>query len=120
MNDKEVFEYNNEEEAEIAQIQALFTNQNAVDNVRKQLAKQAELPSEEFCLECGEDIPQARRASARCAALYLLSDQVGEIQSQLSTAWWALRVVADSHILSGSWPSNHSGPRFSAVSQLCL
>jgi len=61
MNDKEVFEYNNEEEAEIAQIQALFTNQTAVDNVRKQLAKQAELPSEEFCLECGEDIPQARR-----------------------------------------------------------
>lgn len=61
MNDKEVFEYNNEEEAEIAQIQALFTNQNAVDNVRKQLAKQAELPSEEFCVECGEDIPEARR-----------------------------------------------------------
>lgn len=61
MNDKEVFEYNNEEEAEIAQIQALFTNQNAVDAVRSQLAKQAELPSEEFCVECGEDIPEARR-----------------------------------------------------------
>ncbi len=61
MNENEKFEYNNEEEAEIAQIQALFTNQNAVDNVRKQLAKQAELPSAECCVECGEDIPQARR-----------------------------------------------------------
>lgn len=61
MNDKEVFEYNNEEEAEIAQIQALFTNQTAVNNVRNQLAKQAEQPSAEFCEECGEDIPEARR-----------------------------------------------------------
>ena len=61
MNDKEVFEYNNEEEAEIAQIQALFTYQTAVINVRNQLAKQAEQPSAEFCEECGEDIPEARR-----------------------------------------------------------
>jgi|LauGreDrversion4_2_1035121.scaffolds.fasta_scaffold222810_3 phage/conjugal plasmid C-4 type zinc finger TraR family protein len=61
MNDKEVFEYNNEEEAEVAQIQALFANQNAVDNVRKQLAKQAELPSAECCEDCGEDIPEQRR-----------------------------------------------------------
>ncbi len=61
MNENEKFEYNNEEEAEIAQIQALFTNQNAVDNVRKQLAKQAEQPSAEFCEECGEDIPEMRR-----------------------------------------------------------
>ncbi len=61
MNDNEKFEYNNEEEAEIAQIQALFTNQNAVDLVRSQLAKQASQPSAEFCEECGEDIPEARR-----------------------------------------------------------
>jgi phage/conjugal plasmid C-4 type zinc finger TraR family protein len=58
---QEVFEYNNEEEAEIAQIQALFTNQNAVDAVRNQLAKQAEMPSAESCIECGEDIPEQRR-----------------------------------------------------------
>lgn len=57
----ETFEYNNEEEAEIAQIQNLFSNQNAIANVRNQLAKQAEQPSAEFCEECGEDIPEARR-----------------------------------------------------------
>ena len=61
MNDKEVFEYNNEEEAEIAQIQALFTNQNAVDAVRNQLAEQRNRPSAEECEECGEDIPKARQ-----------------------------------------------------------
>lgn len=61
MNDKEVFEYNNEEEAEMAQIQSILTNQSAVDKVRAAMAKQAERPSEEFCIECGEDIPEARR-----------------------------------------------------------
>ena len=58
---QETFEYNNEEEAEIAQIQNLFSNQNAIDTVRRQIAKQAELPSAEFCIECGEEIPEARR-----------------------------------------------------------
>ena len=58
---QETFEYNNEEEAEIAQIQNLFINQNAIDAVRNQMAKQAEQPSEEFCVECGEEIPEARR-----------------------------------------------------------
>ena len=57
----ETFEYNNEEEAEIAQIQNLFSNQNAIANERNQLAKQAEQPSAEFCEECGDEIPEARR-----------------------------------------------------------
>ena len=57
----DVFEFNNEEEAEVAQINNLISNQNAVDLVRSQLAKQAEKPSAEFCEECGEDIPEARR-----------------------------------------------------------
>lgn len=61
MNDKEVFEYNNEEEAEIAQIQSLFTNQNAVDNVRRRLAEQSRQASAEECEECGDTIPKARR-----------------------------------------------------------
>ncbi len=55
------FEPNNEEEAEVAQINSLISNQNAVDLVRSQLAKQAEKPSAEFCEECGEDIPEMRR-----------------------------------------------------------
>ena len=61
MNDLEKIEYNNEEEAEVAQINSLISNQNAVDQVRHQLAKQAAQPSAEFCEECGEDIPQLRR-----------------------------------------------------------
>lgn len=61
MNDIEKFEYNNEEEAEIAQIQALFTNQNAVAEVRRQLEAQRNRPSSEECEECGEDIPKARQ-----------------------------------------------------------
>ena len=61
MSDLDHIEYNNEEEAEVAQINSLISNQNAVDAVRNQLAKQAEKPSAEFCEECGEDIPELRR-----------------------------------------------------------
>ena len=63
MNDKEVFEYNNEEEAEMAQLHSIHLNMNAVDKVRAAMAKQAELPSEEFCIECGDEIPEARRVA---------------------------------------------------------
>lgn len=55
------FVYNNEEEAEMGQIHALHLNMNAIANVQKKLAKQAAQPSAEFCEDCGEDIPQARR-----------------------------------------------------------
>lgn len=61
MNDKDVFEYNNEEEAEMAQIQSIITNQSAVDKVRAAMAKQAERESAEFCEECGDEIPLQRR-----------------------------------------------------------
>ena len=61
MSDLDHIEYNNEEEAEVAQINSLISNQNAVDAVRNQLAKQAAQPSAEFCEECGEDIPEMRR-----------------------------------------------------------
>lgn len=61
MNEKPVFEYNNEEEAEIAQIQSLFTNQNAVDQVRNRLAQQSLRASAEYCEQCGDDIPPARQ-----------------------------------------------------------
>ena len=58
---QDVFEYNNEEEAEVAQINSLISNQNAISAVQAQLAKQRLQPSAEFCEECGEDIPEARR-----------------------------------------------------------
>jgi phage/conjugal plasmid C-4 type zinc finger TraR family protein len=62
MNDDiEKIEFNNEEEAEVAQINALIMNDNAVHKVRDALAKQALEPSLEECEECGDEIPEARR-----------------------------------------------------------
>ena len=61
MNDKDYTEYDNQEEAEIAQIANLNANTAAINAARRQLAKQAEQPSAEECEDCGEDIPKARR-----------------------------------------------------------
>lgn len=61
MNDLENFEYNNEEEAEMAQLHSIHLHMNAVAEVRKQLEAQRAIPSAEFCEECGVDIPLARR-----------------------------------------------------------
>ena len=60
MSDLE-FEYNNEEEAEMAQLHSIHIHMNAVANVRDAMAKQAERESAEFCEECGDDIPEERR-----------------------------------------------------------
>lgn len=61
MNDQNTFEYNNEEEVEMAQLHSIHIHMNAVAEVQKKLAKQAEQPSLEHCEECGEEIPEARR-----------------------------------------------------------
>jgi phage/conjugal plasmid C-4 type zinc finger TraR family protein len=55
------FEFNNEEEAEIAQINNLQSNAMAVDNVRRALEAQRLRPSNSECEECGESIPEARQ-----------------------------------------------------------
>jgi phage/conjugal plasmid C-4 type zinc finger TraR family protein len=56
-------EIDNQEETEIAQINNLQRNQQAISGIRQQLEKQRLKPSAEFCEECGEDIPQARRTA---------------------------------------------------------
>ena len=61
MNDKDYTEYDNQEEAEIAQIANLNANANAVNAIRRQLAAQAAQPSAELCEDCGESIPEQRR-----------------------------------------------------------
>lgn len=61
MNDLENHEYNNEEEAEMAQLHSIHVNMNAIAKVREAVAKQAEQESAEFCEECGEEIPEERR-----------------------------------------------------------
>lgn len=60
MSDLE-FEYNNEEEAEMAQLHSIHLHMNAVAKVRDAMAKQAERESAEFCEECGDEIPEERR-----------------------------------------------------------
>ena len=65
MKDLDQFEYNNEEEAEMAQIHSLHINMNAVAEVQKKLADQRSRPSLEECLECGETIPLARREAIK-------------------------------------------------------
>ena len=48
-------------EEEFGQLHAIHNNMNAIANVRRQLAKQAQEPSAEECEECGDEIPEARR-----------------------------------------------------------
>ncbi len=69
MIDQNTFEYNNEEEAEIAQIQNLFSNQNAISAVQQKLAEQRKQESLEECEACGEEIPQARREAIKGVTL---------------------------------------------------
>ena len=61
MNEKDEFEYNNEEEAEMAQLHSIHLNMNAVADVRRALEKQAAQPSLEECEDCGEEIPKERQ-----------------------------------------------------------
>lgn len=61
MSDINSFEYNNEEESEMAQLHSIHLHMNAVAEVQKKLAKQKSMPSAEFCEDCGTDIPQLRR-----------------------------------------------------------
>ncbi len=61
MRDIENFEYNNEEEAEMAQLHSIHLHMNAIAEVQKKLAKQRQQESLSECEECGEEIPKARQ-----------------------------------------------------------
>ena len=65
MNANELPEYNNEEEAEVAQILSITQSLAAVNRVQEALAKQRMLPSLEECEDCGEEIPEQRRTLVR-------------------------------------------------------
>jgi len=57
------FQYSNESEEDMGQLHAIHNNMNHIADVNRQLAEQAKKPSEKECLECGEEIPEARRIS---------------------------------------------------------
>jgi phage/conjugal plasmid C-4 type zinc finger TraR family protein len=59
------FQYNNEEEAEMAQLHAIHIHMNAVKDVQRALEAQALIPSETECIECGDEIPEVRRTAIK-------------------------------------------------------
>ena len=61
MNDKDDYQYNNEEEAEMAQLHSIHLHMNAISDVQRKLAQQRSKPSLTHCDECGDEIPQQRR-----------------------------------------------------------
>lgn len=61
MND--TFEYNNEEEAEMAQLHSIHLHMDAVAKHRASMEKQRAQESLEECMDCGEEIPEQRRTA---------------------------------------------------------
>lgn len=61
MNTNDQPEYNNEEEAEIAQIIAIQTASAAVNRVQAAVQQQRLQPNLLDCEDCGEEIPEQRR-----------------------------------------------------------
>ena len=60
-SDNHNYSYDNLEESEMGQLHAMHLSLNAVAGVRAKLAKQAMQPSLIECVECDEEIPEARR-----------------------------------------------------------
>jgi phage/conjugal plasmid C-4 type zinc finger TraR family protein len=65
VNDENTFESGVNEEQELAQLNSLISNQQAIGKVQEALAKQRSQPSLSECEDCGEDIPEARRMAQR-------------------------------------------------------
>ena len=78
MNDVNDFEYNNEEEAEMAQLHSIHLHMNAVAEVQKKLAKQRQQESLSECEECGEDIPLARQIAVPGVRLCIHCKEISE------------------------------------------
>ena len=57
------FVYNNEEESDMGQLHAIHNNLNHIADVRRRLEAQARKPSMLNCIDCGEEIPKARRVA---------------------------------------------------------
>ena len=78
MSNNDEFIYNNEEEAEMAQLHSLHIHMNAIGDVQRKLAEQASKPSAEFCEECGDEIPEARRSAIPGVQLCVYCQELAE------------------------------------------
>jgi RNA polymerase-binding transcription factor DksA len=65
MSDLNQFEYNNEEEAEVAQILSLQYAAVGIQKIQEESAKRALQPSLEECETCGDTIPEGRRLAIK-------------------------------------------------------
>jgi len=71
-------EPNNEEEAEIAQIAALFEAEARVREHRARMAEQSQTPSRTECAECEEPISQERQRAVPGVQLCIACAQMRE------------------------------------------
>lgn len=78
-----VFEPNNEEEAEIAQISTLFETEHLVREARARIAQQAQQPSAENCVECDEPISTKRQRAVPGVQLCFECAQLQERRRRL-------------------------------------
>ena len=73
-----IFEYNNEEEAEVAQILSLQLHIKGVNAIQEKLAEQRKFESLEECAECGDEIPEARRKAIQGVQLCIYCQELEE------------------------------------------
>jgi phage/conjugal plasmid C-4 type zinc finger TraR family protein len=66
------------EEQEVAQLNSIISNQNAVSSVQKKLAEQRKFESLMECAECGEEIPEARRQAIKGCTMCIHCQQLEE------------------------------------------
>ena len=75
-----VYEPNNEEEAEIAQLSTLFETEHLVRQARARIDQERSRPSRQDCAECGEPIPTARQQSVPGVQLCIECAQLRELK----------------------------------------
>jgi phage/conjugal plasmid C-4 type zinc finger TraR family protein len=75
MSDINDFEYNNEEEAEMAQLQSIHMHLNAIEEVRRKMPKG---PSLEECEECGDPIPKERQLAVQGVTMCIYCQERSE------------------------------------------
>ncbi len=75
------FDFNNQEEAEIAQILALQMNDRALAEHR---AKMPTGPSLEECDACGAEIPEARRIAAPGCTMCITCQEISEKRKRIN------------------------------------
>jgi RNA polymerase-binding transcription factor DksA len=78
MNENQPHEYNNEEEAEVAQLNTINNSLNAIAKVQQQLALQAAQPSLTECDDCGEDIPVERQLAIKGCTRCIYCQEISE------------------------------------------